>query len=163
MTGPGSSPPVLRAPRSEKKERESRHSPKKLPQDTSNTNTSTNTTNNSARPATLVDKMRSRGFAGALGAVAVLATAVASLSVRGGGGGGGGLCSSGFCPRSDALGELGGSLSSEAQILFPDSAEFVARTARWSNLSPPRFTAVVVPGNQEDVAATVRLILPSLC
>ncbi|KAL8369781.1 hypothetical protein RB595_000221 [Gaeumannomyces hyphopodioides] len=96
--------------------------------------------------------MRSSGFAGALGAVAVLATTASSLSIPRGGL----ACASGFCPRSDDLGQLGASLSAGAQILFPGSAEFVARTTRWSNLSPPKFSAVVVPGSQRDVAATIK-------
>ncbi|KAL8420607.1 hypothetical protein RB594_003411 [Gaeumannomyces avenae] len=98
--------------------------------------------------------MRPTGFAGALGAVAVLATTVTSLSIPRGVGGL--ACASGFCPRSDDVAQLGASLSAGAQIVFPGSAEFTSRTTRWSNLSPPKFNAVVVPGSQEDVAATIK-------
>ncbi|KAL8303087.1 hypothetical protein RB600_006807 [Gaeumannomyces tritici] len=104
--------------------------------------------------SSLTSRMRSTDFAGALGAVAVLATTVASLSIPRGVGGL--ACASGFCPRSDGVAQLGASLSAGAQIVFPGSAEFTSRTTRWSNLSPPKFNAVVVPGSQEDVVATIK-------
>ena len=59
--------------------------------------------------------------------------------------------------REDITTTLRPHLSSEAQIILPNDAGFVQATQRWSLFDPPRFTAVVEVGTEEDVATTVSL------
>ncbi|TDZ67831.1 FAD-linked oxidoreductase chyH [Colletotrichum trifolii] len=61
---------------------------------------------------------------------------------------------SGICARDTS--ELGERLSSTAKIYSPGSAEFETASTRWSNLQAPTVKLVVVPGNENDVAETVR-------
>lgn len=64
--------------------------------------------------------------------------------------------SHGICPRGSAdYSQLQSSLSSSAQIYYPNSTEFDAATARWSVLDEPTPNVVVVPGTENDVAVTV--------
>ncbi|KAL0941656.1 FAD-dependent oxygenase [Colletotrichum truncatum] len=60
----------------------------------------------------------------------------------------------GICARDTA--ELGDKLSSTAKIYQPGSDEFTAASTRWSNLNAPTVNLVVVPGNEQDVAETVK-------
>ncbi|RYP42549.1 hypothetical protein DL768_010321 [Monosporascus sp. mg162] len=52
--------------------------------------------------------------------------------------------------------ELFQRLSSKAQVYFPESGGSAAATARWSVVSTPEVNMVVVPGVENDVAATVK-------
>ncbi|KAL2819154.1 hypothetical protein BJX63DRAFT_418917 [Aspergillus granulosus] len=58
--------------------------------------------------------------------------------------------------RADISSELGGQISQEANIYFPDAEEFANATERWSDFYRPNFTVVVEVAEEEDVAKTVR-------
>ena len=66
-----------------------------------------------------------------------------------------------ICPRGtewveDVQNELAPKLSDGAEIYLPGSGEFDEASTRWSVLEQPEVNVVVVPGNAEDVAETVR-------
>lgn len=58
--------------------------------------------------------------------------------------------------------ELQNKLSSSAKIYYPNSTEFNDASARWSLLDEPKVNVVVVPGTENDVAATVGASVPFL-
>ena len=51
--------------------------------------------------------------------------------------------------------ELGRRLSRNASIYFPGSPSYIDDTARWATNIESNFSVVVVPGMDQDVAATV--------
>ncbi|KAL8663420.1 MAG: hypothetical protein Q9168_008098, partial [Polycauliona sp. 1 TL-2023] len=52
--------------------------------------------------------------------------------------------------------DLGRQLSPKADIYLPGNDSYVNATTRWNGAMHPDFAAVVVPANDEDVAATVK-------
>ncbi|KAH8585523.1 FAD binding domain-containing protein [Bisporella sp. PMI_857] len=62
-----------------------------------------------------------------------------------------------YYPSIVNYGQLAGKLSRTAQIYLPSSNEFELAVARWSNLSTPVATVVVVPSTEHDVVETVSL------
>ncbi|RYP89692.1 hypothetical protein DL770_004180 [Monosporascus sp. CRB-9-2] len=60
-----------------------------------------------------------------------------------------------ICHRGAKAEELSERLSSKAQVYFPGSDGFAPATARWSALSTPEVNVVIVPGVENDVAATL--------
>lgn len=54
--------------------------------------------------------------------------------------------------------QLAKQLSNTAQIYQPGTAAFNAAVLRWSNYSTPVANVVVVPGTENDVVQTVRLL-----
>ncbi|TQS33289.1 hypothetical protein Golomagni_06374 [Golovinomyces magnicellulatus] len=60
------------------------------------------------------------------------------------------------CPATREYNELGKSLSNKAKVYFPCSEGFADAKARWSTLAAPDVKIVVLPGIEQDVAATVK-------
>jgi len=56
--------------------------------------------------------------------------------------------------------QLAQKLSKSAQLYLPGSSGFNADVARWSNLSTPVASVVVVPSNEQDVVETVSPLHP---
>jgi len=56
--------------------------------------------------------------------------------------------------------QLAEKLSKSAQIYLPGSSGFNADVARWSNLSTPVASVVVVPSNEQDIVETVSALRP---
>ena len=52
-------------------------------------------------------------------------------------------------------GQLGPRLSKHAALYFPNNPKYANLTERWSLSAKPEFAVVMVPGVENDVAATV--------
>ncbi|KAI9368091.1 hypothetical protein BJX61DRAFT_537539 [Aspergillus egyptiacus] len=57
---------------------------------------------------------------------------------------------------ADVRATLSSQLSENSEVYFPDEAEFVEATERWSRFEPPRFTIVVEVAEEQDVAKAVK-------